>query len=174
MSGSRQLKDITNLSVDFLTCAALAAIQVSVFWENWPMLATMSFLGAIGTVFFVLWFSSRCFTQDRFHHAILWFGCSLGTLPMGLALLRMVDPTLKSAAPKSATLASAMAPLIFAPLFLGIIPYGVTTWIGEKTTYVALLGMVLVYLAVIALLWRQLGGLQLVEGRHLWITREDG
>ena len=120
---TQSLTQVANLSVDWVTCAAIAAIQIHVLSQNWLPILLLSAVGLVVTLLLVLWWSSRGFTQDKAEHAIVWFGASTGTLPMGLALLRMVDPSLKSTAPSSVALGSMVSLVASIPLLLVIMPY---------------------------------------------------
>jgi glutamate:Na+ symporter, ESS family len=163
------LSRVSNFVVDIVTCAALAAIQISVLTANWIPIVTISFVGGICTVVGVLWLASRSFQKCKFHHAVLWFGASTGTLPMGLALLRIIDPDLKSPAPTSATVGSIFALLFSAPL-IAIMPYTINQWPdGYPTAAWITLGLLAIYFVVIIGIWRFFGKLHF-NGKTLWNT----
>ena len=164
---NRVLGRVSNLLVDVVTCSALAAIQISVLKDNWLPIVLISLVGGVVTVFGVLWLASRAFLQAPFHHAVLWFGASTGTLPMGLALLRMIDPELRSPAPTSIAVGSVFAVLFSAPL-LAILPYPVSQWPdGHPFASWVTIGLLIVYFVSILLAWRFIGKLRFV-GRGLW------
>ena len=48
--------------------------------------------GGLLTVLYVFWMTSRLFQDHHFQRAIMFYGASTGTLPTGLALLRIADP----------------------------------------------------------------------------------
>ena len=145
---------IAGITVDFATCAALCAVQLAVLSANWVPILAVTTVGGLATLAVVLLLSKRVFPDAPFEHSVLWFGMSTGTLPMGLALLRMVDPELRSSAPASAVLGSAGAILGVAPIVLVIHPIPIAGWqpglLGA--TWMGL-GLSLLYLAVTGAIW---------------------
>jgi glutamate:Na+ symporter, ESS family len=167
------LSRVANLVVDLVTCSALAAIQVAVLTSNWLPILVITLAGIIATFFGVLWLSARGFKTDRFQHAILWFGTSTGTLPMGLALLRLIDPNLRSAAPTSATQGAVFALFFSAPLLLFVMPYPVAQWpAGHPTASYITIAVLSVYLIGLLILWRSVAGLKINAVTPLW-TPDD-
>ena len=163
------LQQIANMSVDWVTCAAIAAIQLSVLSQNWLPILVLSGLGLIFTVILVLWWSSRGFTQDRAEHAIVWFGASTGTLPMGLALLRMVDPKLQSSAPSSVALGSMVSLFASIPLLLVIMPYVIDNYPDHHpTASLQTIGILLVYFLILSFLWWRTVRFSLKKPQKLW------
>ena len=122
------------------------------------------------TFFGVLYLSKRGFHRDRFEHALLWFGSSTGTLPMGLALLRIIDPNLQSAAPTSATKGAVFALIFSAPLLLFVMPYAISQWPdGYPITNYILIGIFIVYALIILGFWKKMANL----GAHSSFTNEQ-
>ena len=164
---NQMLSRVSNFVVDIVTCSALAAIQIAVLKANWLPIVVISFIGGIVTAVGVLWFASRSFQQCKFHHAVLWFGASTGTLPMGLALLRIIDPDLKSPAPTSATVGSIFALLFSAPL-LAIMPYTINQWPdGYPTAAWVTIALLASYFIVVIGIWRVFGKLRF-SGGSIW------
>jgi ESS family glutamate:Na+ symporter len=88
---NERLTRIAGTSVDIMVAAAIGAISLVVVAHYWLPITVMAILGGIVTMFSVLWFSSRMFKDYTFYRTILIYGAMTGTLPTGLALLRMVD-----------------------------------------------------------------------------------
>lgn len=88
---NERLTRIAGTSVDIMVAAAIGAISLVVVAHYWLPITVMAILGGIITMFSVLWFSSRMFKDYAFYRTILIYGAMTGTLPTGLALLRMVD-----------------------------------------------------------------------------------
>ena len=155
------LSRLGGLTVDVVTAAAIAAIQVAVLRAHWVPIALVTLLGGVATLLSALWLARRAFPEAPFEHCVVLFGMSTGTLPTGLALLRIIDPELRSPAPMSAVLGSAGAVAGAAPFFLGIIPFAVAGWPGGYPgvgwTAMAVLAA---YLAVVVGLWWKLGPLR--------------
>lgn len=156
---------VAALTVDFATVAALAAIQLAVLEAFWLPILLVTTVGGLVTLGTALWLAWRAFPDAPFEHAVLWFGLSTGTMPTGLALLRMIDPELRSPAPLSAVLGSAGAILGVAPILLALHPIAITGW-GEGwpgAGWLAL-GANVAYLGLTVVLWRFMGGLRLGGG----------
>jgi ESS family glutamate:Na+ symporter len=88
---NERLTRIAGTSVDIMVAAAIGAISLVVVAHYWLPITVMAILGGIVTMISVLWFSSRMFKDYTFYRTILIYGAMTGTLPTGLALLRMVD-----------------------------------------------------------------------------------
>lgn len=153
---------VAGLTVDVITCAALAAVQLAVLQTHWFMITIVTTVGGVWTLWFSLWIARRVWTEAPFEHAVLFFGMSTGTLPTGLALLKVVDPNMRSSAAVSAVFGSAGAVAGMAPLLMGVLPMTVA---GFPDRWPAHGWMMLGALAGISLLvfvlWRVFGGLRL-------------
>ena len=169
-----QLRHLAGLTVDVMTCAALSAVSVKVLTANLLPILLLTSLGGLVTAVIVLWVARRAFPVAPFEHAVLLFGTATGTLPMGLALLRLLDPELKGPAATSAVLGSAGALPMGAALLVLVLPYPVAHFPEgfPQAVWVAL-GMCVVYLAVLVVSWWKFGPLQF-DGplRTLWPSRD--
>ena len=155
------LTRVAGVSVDATTAGALAAVQLAVLADNWVPLLLLTTVGGAGTLAWVLWIAPRAFPDAPFEHALVWFGMSTGTLPMGMALLRVVDPDLRSPAPLSAVVGSAGAIVGAIPIVLLLHPAIVATWPdGHPTGTLLWVGVVVVYGVVTVGLWRLVGPLR--------------
>jgi ESS family glutamate:Na+ symporter len=112
--------------VDAATVAALAAIQLAILTANWWPIVLLSTAGGVATLLLAFGLGWWGFRAAPFEHALLWFGMSTGTLPVGLALLRTIDPDLRSPAPASAVYGMAFAIAGVAPTVLILHPMAVT------------------------------------------------
>ena len=164
---------VASFTVDLATVAALTAVQLAVLRANWLPIAVLTTLGGVATVFACLWIGRRGFPEAGFEHAVVWFGMSTGTLPMGLALLRIVDPELRSPAPVSVVLGSSMAIVPLIPLVLVVQPatialfgtYGVWATVGGLLTS-------LLFLAVTLVVWVNFAGFQWRLRGGVWPAEE--
>lgn len=148
------LARIAGVTVDFATVAALAAIQIGVLRANWVPIVLVTTVGGAVTLLASVWLARRAWPDAPFEHCVLWFGMSTGTLPTGLALLRIVDPELRSPAPVSAVLGSAVAVAFVAPIVLVLHPLAIagSAWLA--------LGLGVAYVAVVVGAWWRWGGLR--------------
>lgn len=128
------LTQLSGTTVDVATVAALSAVKIAVLSAWWLPILVVTTAGGLATLALSVVLSRFGFREDRFEHAVLWYGMSTGTLPVGLALLRVIDPDLRSAAPASAVYGSALAILGVAPVVLLLHPLAIT---GEPTRALA-------------------------------------
>jgi len=165
---------IAGLTVDFVTCAAISAVQVGVLRDNFVPIFVITTLGGGATLLFSIWLARRAFPEAPFEHCLVLFGISTGTLPMGLALLRKVDPQFKGPAPASAVLGAVGALVFSIPLLLVVMPIPVGQWPDGFPGAVWLcVGILAVYLGVIVLAWKKLGPLELQRPfSQLWPAPE--
>jgi ESS family glutamate:Na+ symporter len=163
---------VAGLTVDVITCAALAAVQLAVLQAHWFMLMIVTTIGGAWTLWFSLWIARRVWSEAPFEHAVLFFGMSTGTLPTGLALLKVVDPNMRSPAAVSAVFGSAGAVLGVAPMLMVVFPMIIAgypeRWPAHGFGMLTVLGGISVATFV---LWRLLGGLRL---RRPWLSPWPG
>ena len=167
---NRSLGHIASVTVDFATVSALSAVQISVLTAFWLPIALMTTLGGVATLFFVVWVARRAFDTAPFEHCILWFGMATGTLPMGLALLRIVDPELRCSAPQSAVVGSAGAIIGVAPVLIGVHGIALSGWANNYPLAGWItVGVSLAYFLITMFLWYRFGPLTLPKPhRELW------
>jgi len=166
---------MSGVMVDFVTCSALAAVQISVLRSHLLPILLITTVGGGVTLIVSLWFARRAFPEAPFEHGIVLFGLATGTLPMGLALLRQVDPRLEGPAPASAVLGAVGALVLSAPLLLVVLPIPVGAWPdgfpGAVWLAVGILG---VYLLLLLVGWWRLGPLRFERPlSRLWPEREE-
>ena len=155
---SGQLTRIAGSSVDILVAAAIGAISVVVVARYWLPILVMASFGGLLTMGYILWFASRLFNEHRFQRAMIIYGASTGTLPTGLALLRILDPEFETPAAVDYLYGSGIAFALVIPYILAInlMMYGHTR--GNPLFYWALVGLLLAYLIVFLILHRVLAG----------------
>ncbi|MBC8067545.1 MAG: hypothetical protein IAG13_04355 [Deltaproteobacteria bacterium] len=158
------------VAVDFTTAAALGAIQLHTLGRYLVPILVLSTAGGVFTLWISLWLARRAFPAAPFSHALLLYGTCTGTVPTGLALLRMVDPELRGPVARSTVIAvTASVPLGF-PLFMGVMPLAVSRWPSGYWPSVLLpLALLATYAVVLALLWRRTAWLRWLRPlRSLW------
>jgi len=169
------LTRIAGTSVDLLVAAALGAISLVVIARFWvPLVITAAAAGGF-TMLYVLWFSSRLFTDHPFERAIVIYGASTGTMPTGLALLRILDPEFRSPAATDYMYGSGISFFMIIPYILGInLPvYGYIR--RDPSRYWILAAMVLAYLLVCLVVYRVLaGGRAFARPGQLWYRERPG
>ncbi len=151
----RLLARLSSLVVDVTTACALAAVNFGVVVEYAGPILLFTCTGGLVTIFWVLWLSRRAFPVLSVHHGILTFGAMTGTATTGMALLRMLDPELRTQAARNYVLGSAGASLIALPM-LAFIPYAVSDWPASYPGRVWQLMLMLGgYGLILLLVWRK-------------------
>jgi ESS family glutamate:Na+ symporter len=165
----------SSVMVDVVTCSALAAVQIGVLKTHLIPILVITTVGGGLTLFVTIWLARRAFPESPFEHGVVLFGLATGTLPMGLALLRQVDPKLEGPAPASAVLGAVGALVLSAPLLLVVLPIPVGAWPDGFPGAVWLTtGILLLYLSLLLLGWWKLGNLQFTKPMaQLWPPSKD-
>mgnify|MGYP006273040857 CR=1 FL=1 len=114
------LNRIAGLSVDLMVSAAVGAISLVVVVQYWVPIALMTVLGGLLTLVTVPWIASRIFRTHRFDRLMIIYGAMTGTMPTGLALLRVIDPEFETPAASDYMFSSAVVFLSFIPFILAI------------------------------------------------------
>jgi ESS family glutamate:Na+ symporter len=114
------LSRISGLSVDVMVTSAIGAISLVVVGQYIIQIALMSTIAGILALWLVPWFCSRIFTDHQFHRMLLVYGVSTGTMPTGLALLRVIDPNFETPAASDYMFSTGITFLLAIPLILSI------------------------------------------------------
>ncbi len=117
---NQTLTRISGLSVDFMVSAAVGAISLVIVSQYWLPILVMSVIGGLLIFLTVPYIASRIFIDHRFGRMLIIFGAVTGTMPTGLALLRIVDPDFETPVASDYVLASALIFLICIPFILAI------------------------------------------------------
>ncbi len=114
------LTRIAGFSVDLMVAAAVGAISIVVVIRYWVPIMVMSVAGGVLVLLTVPWMSSRIYKDHRFDRLMILYGGMTGTMPTGLALLRVIDPDFETPAASDYMFSSAVVFVICIPLILGI------------------------------------------------------
>ena len=87
---------ITGFCIDMMIAGALGAISFQVIGRYWIPILIISTVGGIMALIVVPWMGSRTFRDNAFGRTLIIYGVATGTLASGLALLRVIDPELKT------------------------------------------------------------------------------
>ena len=105
---------IQGTALDFLIVGAVASIKVPIVIEFAVPLLLISALTAIMMIWYFYYLGRRFFPEDWFEHAIVHYGAYTGVTAIGLMLLRVADPQMKT----DASLGFALRAPFYSP-FLG-------------------------------------------------------
>jgi ESS family glutamate:Na+ symporter len=95
---SRTTVGISSTATDLLVTCGVAAIKLGVVVKYALPLVVLTVAGIALTIFTVFWFGRRLNEKDWFEKSIFAWGWWTGTMAMGIALLRIVDPKMQSKA----------------------------------------------------------------------------
>lgn len=143
----------SNLFMDFMIVASVAAISFLVVAAYWLPLTLISIVVALAT-----WWVVRRMTQNAFHEFKLErfaaiFGNMTGTLQSGLVLLRILDSGMKSPVSFNLVYGSGLA-LVFGFPLLILINAPVHYFTDVVQGFWIVLGALIIYLALIILAWQ--------------------
>jgi len=88
----KTIGNISGTATDLLVACGVGAINLKVVSDNWQPLVLALAIGIAVTIFMVFFFAKKMFKEDWFEKAIFAWGWWTGTMAIGIALLRIVDP----------------------------------------------------------------------------------
>jgi ESS family glutamate:Na+ symporter len=102
----RAVETISGLCLELVVFAAIATLRLDLVTDFFMPILIFSTVFTVMMVVVVLLFAKNMCKDDWFEKAMLHFGQGTGAMPTGLALLRCVDPELKSTAAESVSMAN--------------------------------------------------------------------
>ncbi|MCK5567982.1 MAG: sodium:glutamate symporter, partial [Actinomycetia bacterium] len=90
------LQRISAGSFDFMIVAAIAALSIATFRENWVPIVIITSAGGIFTIIYTVFLCRRIYTNYIIEHIVGLYGQFTGTITTGMALLREIDPDSES------------------------------------------------------------------------------
>lgn len=135
---NQALNRIAGFSVDLMVSAAVGAISLVVVRQYWIPIVVMAGIGGVMVMLTVPWLCSRIFRDHRFDRMMIIYGAVTGTMPTGMALLRVLDPEFETPAASDYVFSAAVVFAMCIPFILSInLPaYSYTTgnplyfWLG--------------------------------------------
>ncbi|MBO4571152.1 MAG: sodium:glutamate symporter [Bacteroidales bacterium] len=88
----KTISNISGTATDLLVTCGVGAINLNVVTANALPLIVLLAIGIAITLFMVFYFARHLYTKDWFEKAIFAWGWWTGTMAIGIALLRIVDP----------------------------------------------------------------------------------
>ncbi|MFO7928745.1 MAG: sodium/glutamate symporter [Candidatus Humimicrobiaceae bacterium] len=150
------LQRISAGSFDYMIVAAISAISIVTFKENWIPILLITGVGGMFTLFYAFFLSRRIFNRHIIEHIVSLYGMWTGTITTGVALLREVDPNSRSNAAENLVFGSAVALPLGVPLMfiLGLAVSGFSA--NNPMFYLYSLIIFIVFFAVLLflMLWR--------------------
>ena len=117
---------ISGSMTDYLVAFGIASIKVSVVIEYIVPLAILLLSGLVVTLIYVFVMARKLMKECWFEKALFTWGWFTGTMAMGIALLRVVDPKMKSRCLDS----YALAYLFIAPVEISLITFAPVAFVN--------------------------------------------
>lgn len=149
---NRTVHRMAGTFAEFLIAASIMAISLSIAFRFVVPMVLICVLGGLVTFFFLKWTCSLLFKKHTFERFTGIFAEMTGTISSGLALLKVIDPDYETPVPQELVLSSGMALTFGFPLLILInLPF--TVFDGSTSGFLIVLGIMVVYLALIAAAW---------------------
>jgi len=143
------LQRVSASSFDYMIVAAISAISIVTFRENWIPITIITTLGGLFTIIYAIYISKRVYKSYVLEHIVALYGMLTGTITTGVALLREIDPDSKSNVAENIVIGSAVALPLGIPLMF-ILGLAVTGHSANKPIlYLYSLLIFIAYLAVL-------------------------
>ena len=117
---------ISGTMTDYLVAFGIASIKLSVVLEYIVPLAILLLSGLAVTLIYVFFMGRKLMKECWFEKALFTWGWFTGTMAMGIALLRVVDPKMKSRCMDS----YALAYLFIAPVEIALITFAPVAFVN--------------------------------------------
>jgi ESS family glutamate:Na+ symporter len=139
-----------------MVAASIGAISLVIVEKYILQIIIMSIFGGIFALWLVPWFCSRIFTDHQFQRMLMIYGVSTGTLPTGLALLRVIDPNFETPVASDYMFSTGITFVLSIPLILSLnLPaYSFTQnnpllmWLAVAVTFGYLIFVVISFLLI--------------------------
>lgn len=118
---------VTGFTTDFLIAAAFMSVKLSVVGRWLVPILIVSVACAIVTFFFCVFFASRIGGYYDFERFLGIWGCATGTCPSGVALIRIIDPKMRTTASSEMGSMNAvmLVPTFIAPMIISFCADGI-------------------------------------------------
>ncbi|WP_031780386.1 sodium/glutamate symporter [Vibrio diabolicus] len=141
-------KHAAGISTDYLIIFGISAIKITVLAQYLMPMVVLATGGIAFTLWLIFWVAPRIMGDDWFEKGIFSWGWLTGTVAMGIALLRIVDPKMRSKVLDDYAIAYVPGSItdIFIISLMPIAMYNGMHWQA--------LGVGLTYIAVVLFIWR--------------------
>lgn len=141
---------ITGFATDFLVTASFMSVQMSVIGK-WliPILIVSLVIGAV-TYFVCVYFGRRFGGKNDFERTLGLWGVATGTVPSGIALVRIVDPELETTT--AAELGMMNIPMMFSAATMIVVPMVAAGTMSMFTAILIMLAQIPVFLVILRLI----------------------
>lgn len=140
------LTRISGMAVDLMVSGAIGAISLVVVIKYWVPITVICVIGGLTVMITIPWLCSRLFKDHRFDRTLIIYGACTGTMPTGLALLRVIDPDFETPVASDYMFSSAVIFFLVIPLILSINLPAYAYRTGNMLYFWALVGIAAAYL----------------------------
>jgi len=137
---------ISGFSVDLTVASSLGAISIVAVRGYWLPILLLTAVGAVITLWILPMYASRLYDDHQFYRMLLIYGTATGTLPTGLALLRVVDPDFETPAATDYLYSVGIVFFLAIPIILAINLPAFSYTRGEPRLFWIAVGISAVYL----------------------------
>lgn len=138
---------ITGFTSDYLVVCAFMAVQLSVVGKWLVPIIIECLIITVISVVICIYFAQRIGGENDFERTLGLFGSATGTVPSGIALIRMVDPKLKTTT--ATELGMMNFPMMFCTVCSMVMMAGASHTISLSIVIAILLAMTPVYLIIL-------------------------
>ncbi|MBY5993546.1 sodium:glutamate symporter [Ferrimonas balearica] len=138
----------TGTATDFLVVFGIASIKVTILLNYAAPLVAMVLLGVLFNLFMVLVVAPRILGENWFEKAVFTWGWLTGTVGMGIALLRIADPKMRSKVLDDYAIAYVPGSVVDM-VMISLVPVLMMQGMAMEA-----IGGMLVYLVAVLLFWR--------------------
>jgi len=168
------LTRISGTSVDMTVAAAVGAISLVVVGQYWLPIVIIAAVAGIFVCISVPWMGSRLFANHRMHRTLILFGAMTGTLPTGLALLRVIDPDFETPVGSDYVYSSAIVFILVIPLVLAMNLPAYAVARNQPHLVWILLGLLAAYVIVGFVLYVVVAGVRRFKSPfRIWMPKGD-
>jgi ESS family glutamate:Na+ symporter len=112
------LQKISSASFDIMITASISAISISALKEYLVPVLIITTVGGLFTMAYVAFYCKRVYKEDVVEHMVALYGMWTGNITTGVALLKEIDPTSKTAVTDHLVLGSGVAVFLGIPLMV--------------------------------------------------------
>lgn len=149
---------IQGIAMDFLIVAAVSSVSIPVVLEYWKELVISCVVVTAVVIFLMVFFGPRLYPRHWFESSITRFGIATGVAAIGLMLLRITDPDLKTDAAETYALGTPFcSPFVGGGLVTTAYPYLIVSMgsIQVGLIFIALTAAVFLVCRLIPGLWQK-------------------
>jgi ESS family glutamate:Na+ symporter len=163
-TNDRLMGRVAGIAVDLGAVCAIAAVRPDRIGSALVPVVVLALVGVAVTVVVCAWLARRIFPDHPLSHSLVLFGAMTGTLPTGLALLRLTDPDLSGPAARNMVAGASLSVLFAAPVLLVLLPMPVAGWPESfPLRSWQTVGGLSAYVVVLASVWWLVGPLKILR-----------